>query len=55
MPVTRKQYDAIQKLARIAKKGVKIAPGSNTSLIRVVDPHKNRSWIVDRSGKTLRV
>ena len=51
MPVTRQQYDAVMKIARV-NRGIKIdMQSSSRYAIHLVHGKKNKRWIVDGAGK----
>lgn len=55
MPVTRKQYEAVFRIARV-NPGSKIDTAHSTSAaILVVNPRKNKRWVVNNKGKIRRV
>jgi hypothetical protein len=55
MPVTREQHNAVFKIAR-THPGCRIDTTYSTSAaILVVDPKKNRRWVINNKGKIRRV
>ena len=55
MAVTREMWDACQKIAR-AHPGVKLdVQNSTTNAALLIDPQKQRNWVVNRKGEIRRV
>lgn len=55
MPVTRQQYEAVQRIAKV-NPGCRIDVTYSTSAaILVVNPKRNKRWVVNNKGKIRRV
>jgi len=55
MPVTIAQYRAVQRIARVNPGCVIDKTYSTSAAILVVNPRRNKRWVVNNKGKVRRV
>lgn len=55
MPVTREQYEAVKRIAKVNPGCVIDKTYSTSAAILVVNPKRKKRWVVNNKGKIRRV
>lgn len=55
MPVTRKQYEAVMRISRVNPGCVIDKQFSTSAAILVVNPKRNKRWVINQRGNIRRV